>query len=116
MRQSYSRIGAIGLLAAVAFAPAVSAAAFTIDGVDDTEVYADRVSFRVNTTAGYDYTIELDGQPAPADELVEVGRPDYHELFIEAVDQGTAARTSETVRFIVRDRARGSSDGITERM
>ena len=107
MRCSVLLLVEIGMAAALA---PVGAAAFTIEGVEDTRVYADRVAFRVSTTAGYDCTVALDGAAVPTDEFVEVDRPDYHELFVEAVEQGTAAITSQTVRFIVRDRARGNSE------
>ena len=55
------------------FLSGVSAwAAISIEDVEDTEVYRDRVSFLVRTEAGFDYTAELNGKPIATDVWIEI--------------------------------------------
>jgi len=85
-------------------------AQISIDGVTDKTVYADTVSFIVNSEAGYDYTVELNGVSVATDVWIEVDEPEYYELYVHRVNQSTSAEESRTLRFIVRDSSRGSSE------
>ena len=90
--------------------PAASAlAAITVDGVTDKKVYADRVSFTVRSEAGYDYTAELNGEPAAVGVAVEVNEPQYYELNVQRRQKSSGAQESQLVRFIVRATDRGNS-------
>ena len=85
-------------------------AQISIVGVTDKTVYPDIVSFIVNSEAGYDYTVELNGVAVATDVLIEVDEPEYYELYVHRVNQSTSAEESQTLRFIVRDSSRGSSE------
>ncbi len=47
----------------------------SIEGVGDKQVYGNRVSFTVNSEAGYDYTVELNWASIATDVSVEVNEP-----------------------------------------
>ncbi len=85
-------------------------AQISIEGVEDQEVYRDQVSFRVLAEAGFDYTVLLNGEPKPADVLVEIKDAEYYQLFVERRNTSTGAEESELVQFIVRDSNRRNSE------
>jgi hypothetical protein len=93
------------------FAFAGSALAqISIDGISDKRVYKDKVSFTVRSESGYDYTVELDGNPIETDVSVEVDDPEYYELYVYRRERSSGAEQSELVRFIVRASERGNSE------
>ncbi len=73
--------GLVCLLSLLAWAGSASAA-ISITGVAEDTVYADMVTFTVNSEAGYDYTCELNGDSVPTDVGVEVNDPEYYELYV----------------------------------
>ncbi len=85
-------------------------AAISIEGVEDTEVYKDRVSFLVRTEAGFDYTAELNGRPIGTDVWVEIDEPEYYELKVHRRERSSGAEESQFVQFIVRASDRGNSE------
>ena len=88
-----------------------ASAAITVTGVVDKTVYADMVTFTVNSEAGYDYTCDLNGESVPTDIPVEVNDPEYYELYVHKVEQPPgSAEESTLVQFIVRDSSRGNSE------
>ena len=99
----------LGLLA---FA-SIAQGQLTINGVTDKTVYNDSATFTVVTQAGYNYSVLLDTNPAPAGTSVAVTSVDYHELRVSRTNQTTLDVTNRLIRFIVRSSARGSTeDGI----
>ena len=93
------------------FALASSALAqISIDGISDKRVYKDKVSFTVSSESGYDYTVELNGNPIETDVSVEVDEPEYYELYVYRRERSSGAEQSELVRFIVRASERGNSE------
>lgn len=101
--------GFVCLLNLLAWAGSAQAQ-ISIVGVTDKTVYADIVSFIVNSEAGYDYTVELNGVSVGVDVSIEVNMPEYYELYVHRRDQSSGSEDSELVRFIVRDSSRGSSE------
>ncbi len=101
--------GLVCLLSLLAWAGSAQAQ-ISIVGVTDKTVYPDIVSFRVNSEAGYDYTVELNGVAVATDVWIEIDEPEYYELYVHRVNQSTSAEESQTVQFIVRDSSRGSSE------
>jgi len=85
-------------------------AAISIEGVEDTEVYKDRVSFLVRTEAGFDYTAELNGKPIATDVRIEIDEPEYYELSVQRQERSSGAEESRLVQFIVRASDRGNSE------
>jgi hypothetical protein len=85
-------------------------AAITIEGVQDKKVYADRVSFTIQSEAGFDYMAELNGGTVAVDVVVEVNQPDYYELNVQRRQQSSGAEESRLVRFIVRASERGNTE------
>jgi len=85
-------------------------AKITVDGVEDKEVYSNRVSFTVRSEVGFDYTAELNGQPAAIDVPVEVNEPEYYELDAHRRERASGAEESLLIRFIVRATDRGNSE------
>lgn len=110
MKNTFSRhFFALGLFA---FA-SIAQGQLTINGVTDKTVYNDSATFTVVTQAGYNYSVLLDTNPAPAGTSVAVTSVDYHELRVSRANQTTLEVTNRLVRFIVRSSARGSTeDGI----
>lgn len=93
------------------FLSGVSAwAAISIEDVEDTEVYRDRVSFLVRTEAGFDYTAELNGKPIATDVWIEIDQPEYYELKVQRRERSSGAEESRLVQFIVRASDRGNSE------
>jgi hypothetical protein len=82
----------------------------TIEGVADKKVYADRVSFRVGSEAGFDYTVELNGDAIGVDVWVEVNEPEYYELSVHRRNQSSGEEENQLVQFIVRATARRNSE------
>jgi len=85
-------------------------AQISIDGVSDKRVYNDKVSFTVRSERGYDYTVELNGNPIGTDVSVEVDEPEYYELSVYRQERFSGVEESELVRFIVRATERGNSE------
>jgi hypothetical protein len=110
MKNTFSRhFFALGLFA---FA-SIAQGQLTINGVTDKTVYNDSATFTVVTQAGYNYSVLLDTNTAPAGTPVAVTSVDYHELRVSRANQTTLDVTNRLVRFIVRSSARGSTeDGI----
>lgn len=91
-------------------------AQITVEGVSDKNFgYIDTATFRVLTESGYEYDAWLNGNPVPLDTHVTADRPDYYELFVQRVQDGTGTETTRLVRFIVKSSNRGSSErGLIE--
>ncbi|MHC4326024.1 MAG: hypothetical protein ACYSUX_17280, partial [Planctomycetota bacterium] len=87
-----------------------AAAQISIDGVSDKKVYKDKVSFTVESEIGYDYTVELNGNPIETDVSVQIDEPEYYELYAYRREHFSGAEQSELVRFIVRASERGNSE------
>jgi len=85
-------------------------AQISIDGISDKGVYADKVSFIVRPKRGYDYTVELNGNPIGTGISIEVNEPEYYELYVYRREQSSGVEESELVRFIVRAKERGNSE------
>lgn len=85
-------------------------AQISIEGVADRQVYRDTVSLTVSSEQGFDYTVELNGNPIPLGVSMEIDEPDYYELYVCRREQASGAEESELVRFIVRATERGNSE------
>jgi hypothetical protein len=85
-------------------------AAITIDGVEDKEVYANRVTFTIQTEVGFEYTAQLNGAPIAAGTPVPVSEPDYYELDVHRRDLSSGAEESILIQFIIRATNRGNSE------
>jgi hypothetical protein len=85
-------------------------AQISIDGISDKGVYADKVSFIVTPERGYDYSVELNGNPIGTGVSIEVNEPEYYELYVYRREQSSGMEESELVRFIVRATERGNSE------
>jgi len=85
-------------------------AQISINGVSDKRVYKDTVSFTVISEIGYDYTVELNGNPIETGVSVEINEPEYYELYVYRREQSSGIEESELVRFIVRASERGNSE------
>ena len=92
-------------------------AQITVEGLTDQTVYADRVSFRIPSAPGYDYTASLRGEPVaiersvPIDAPVEVSDPkQYYELEVERRHQISGAVESQVLQFIVRASERADTE------
>ncbi len=81
-----------------------------VEGVEDREVYKDRVSFIVASEEGFETTATLNGEPVATDVSVTVDRADYYELYVRRAEAASGAEQNETVRFIVRDSSRGNAE------
>jgi len=90
--------------------PASALSQISVQGVEDKKVYTDSVSFTVNSEPGFDYTIELNGNPVAADVSIEVDEPEYYELYVHTREQSSGLEDSLLVRFIVRASERGRSE------
>ena len=96
---------------------AQSLAQIAIEGLTDQTVYTDRVSFRIPSAPGYDYTATLRGEPAPVERLlptdveVEVSDPkQYYELHVDRRHQTSGAVESRVLQFIVRASERADTE------
>lgn len=85
-------------------------AAITVDGVEDKEVYSNRVVFTVQSEAGFEYTAQLNGASVAVGTRVEVSEPDYYELDVRRRDLSSGAKESALIQFIVRATDRGNSE------
>ena len=85
-------------------------AQISIEGVEDKEVYRDRVSFTVHSEAGFEYTARLNGEPVATDVPVEVDEPEYYELNVERREPSADTVESLLIQFIVRDSERRNSE------
>jgi len=81
-----------------------------VEGLRDTKVYANRVSFVVPSEDGFETGATLNGEAIGTDISVTVDRADYYELHVQRRDLASNAEESELVRFIVRDTRRGNSE------
>ncbi|MFB0552744.1 MAG: hypothetical protein ACETWQ_05445 [Phycisphaerae bacterium] len=85
-------------------------AQISIEGVLDKGVYDDSVFFTVRPEKGYDYTVELNGNPIEAGVSIEVNEPEYYELYVYRREQSSGVGESKLVRFIVRATERGNTE------
>jgi len=85
-------------------------AQISIEGIQDKGVYDDSVFFTVRPDKGYDYTVELNGNPIGMDVSIEVNEPEYYELYVYRREQFSGVGESKLVRFIVRATERGNSE------
>lgn len=85
-------------------------AQISIDGVLDKGVYDDKVSFTVRPERGYDYTVEINGNPIGTGVSIEVNEPEYYELYVYRREQSSGVEENELVRFIVRATERGNTE------
>lgn len=85
-------------------------AEISITGLQDKTVYADSVTFTVNSEEGYDYTVLLNGIAFETDVAIEVSEPEYYELYVHRQRQSSGAQESTLIQFIVRATERGSSE------
>jgi hypothetical protein len=97
------------LLGAILF-PAAAQSQITVTGLTDQTVYADTVTFRVVSAAGYTYNAYLDGGPVPVGVDVTVNRPEYHELLVERRLGGAGAPETSLIQFIIRSSERNNSE------
>lgn len=81
-----------------------------VEGVEDREVYKDRVSFVVPSEEGLETTASLNGWPVATDVSVTIDKADYYELHVRRAEAASGAEHSEVVRFIVRDSSRGNAE------
>lgn len=88
----------------------VGAAQIPIEGVQDRQVYADRVSFRVPAQAGDEDVVLLNAKSAPASVWVKVDQPDYYALQVRRTSTATGTEETRLVRFMVRSSERGDSE------
>ncbi|MHC4231143.1 MAG: hypothetical protein ACYSTW_00885, partial [Planctomycetota bacterium] len=89
-------------------------AAISVTGVTEDTVYADSVTFTVNSDPGWDYTATLNrnlvSTSVVTDVATVVDNPDYYQLYVHRINQTTSAEESLTIQFIIRDSSRGSSE------
>jgi len=85
-------------------------AQISIEGVEDKEVYRDRVSFTVRSEDGFEYAVRLNGEPIPTDVPIEVDQPEYYELSVERREPASDTVENLLIQFIVRAGERGSSE------
>ncbi len=96
--------------------PATGARAqISVDGIDDRDFVTDRASFEIESAAGWTYSATLTSATTgefavPIDEAVVIDQPEYWELRVERVEDGTGVTEEELVRFIIRSGERGSSE------
>ena len=62
---------------------ALARAQISVDGVEDKEVYRDRVSFTVHSENSFEYAARLNDEPVATDVPIEVDEPEYYELSVE---------------------------------
>lgn len=93
---------------------AFSFGAVSVTGIVDKTKYDNTATFFVNPdAAGASTTATLDGAPVAVGANVTVTAVSYHEVKAESRDAGGALLSSQLVRFIIRNTARGGSeDGI----
>jgi len=85
-------------------------AQISIEGVEDQVIYGGSVSFIVNSEEGFDYTVELNGDPIATDVSIEVNEPEYYELYVHRIEQPPGVEESILVQFIVRAMERGNTE------
>ncbi len=85
------------------------AAAIPVTGIDDQEVYTDRVTFTVPSAAGYEYTtLALTSEPVATaipvvlNQPVQVTQPQYYELNVTRRLISSGATESARIRFIIK--------------
>ncbi|MEN6427130.1 MAG: hypothetical protein ABFE13_17380 [Phycisphaerales bacterium] len=100
----------LSILACLSVLGAPAIAAITIDGVEDKEVYSNRVVFTVQPEAGFEYAAELNGASVAVGTPVQVAEPDYYELNVRRTDSLSGAEETTFIQFIVRATDRGNSE------
>lgn len=88
-----------------------------VEGIEDKNVYPDKVSLRVVSAPGTETTAALRGEPIPVersipvDAFVEVSEPkEYYELTVSRKDLASGATETAAVRFIVRASERANTE------
>ena len=102
-------------IVAVSIASLSAQAAVSVTGIADKAKYSNTCTYTVvaDATAGTTTTATLDDVPTLVGNPVTVTSVRYHELRAESRDGGGALVSSQVVRFIVTNSARGGSeDGI----
>ena len=112
MPRRYTWFLAAIVLSVVAPKTALSQAPLTIEGLTDRQYpgYANSVTFRVPTTAGYSYNVILDTNPVPTGVFVTVNKTDYYELHVWRTNNSTLQTTNRRIQFIVKNSSRGSTE------
>jgi hypothetical protein len=87
--------------------PGASNAQIIIDGVTDRTSYTDSVSFRVQTNAGFNTAVTLNGQTVAPGIFHVVDRMDYYDLAVTRTQLSDGSTESALVRFIVLSSERG---------
>jgi len=87
-----------------------ASAQISIVGVSDEQIYVDSVSLIVNSEAGYDYMVELNGVSVPTDIYIEVDEAEYYELYVYRREQSSGNEETELVQFIVRASERAKTE------
>ena len=85
-------------------------AQFTVAGLEDEEVYTDRVTFEVQTELGFEVSAVLNGEPVDIDLPTTIDEPDYYALVVQSRDESSGDETSARVQFIVRASDRGNAE------
>ena len=91
-------------LAALALCGAVLstfAQSIVIDGIADRANRTNSATFRVQTNAGFTYSVTLNGLPVPAGVSNTVTKMDYYDLAVTRTDVNTLAVSNALVRFII---------------
>ena len=103
------------LFLSLLFTVASAKAAVSITGVADKSKNTNTVTYTVvaDTVPGTTTTATLNGVPTTVGSAVVLTSVRYHELYAESRDAGGALVSSQLVRFIITNSARGGSeDGI----
>ncbi len=81
-------------------------AAISVSGLTSQEVYADSVSFTINSEAGYSYSASINDTPVDIDSQITISEPEYYELTILRTELATNIEDSLLIQFIVRSSER----------
>ena len=73
----------------------------TVNGIADRGDYSDTATFSVPSTAGYSYSVKLDGNLIPTDLSVVVTNQDFHQLLVSRTNLTTLQVTNRLIQFIV---------------
>ena len=82
----------------------------SIDGITDRGVYANSVSFTINSQPGFEYTAQLNDIPVAVDVPIQINQPEYYELNVQRKDLSSALEETRSVQFIIRASERGNSE------
>ena len=103
-------VWSLSILACLNALGSPATAGIPVDGVEDKEVYSNRVVFTVQPEAGFEYAAELNGAPVAVGTPVQVAEPDYYELNVRRTDSLSRAEESALIQFIVRATDRGNAE------